>query len=827
MSLTLPPSTDFGNSIQTANTAETVVAGYRLIGTSYTFFGRILAQGGNDLLLVDTTIPAGATPRYASLLNGEDGDDRAYGYIEDDVLLGGLGNDLLDGGAGADWMNGENDNDTLIGGLGNDTLDGGDGQDSLSGGDGDDTLVLQFGTAGDVIDGGDGIDRLLINTLTIHDTDFIAGVEIIQVMGVNPFGGTTPNFGTAAADRLDFRRFQLLAANGVNLGTLTLDAGDGDDLMMGGAGYNRLRGGTGNDQIWGGNGDDSLTGGNGDDLLQGDAGSDLLNGGDGADTLLGGDGDDFLRLDFDTQGDVIDGGDGVDYLRIDQISITSTAILTGIEFIVVTGELNYGTDQADVLDFRPFNVIFDDISLPPAYLAFALGEGNDLLFGSGNGDILLGGPGDDAIDAYGGNDLVAGENGDDQLYGANGDDTLIGGDGADRLDGGAGNDTYFVDSLGDVVVEYDGQGIDNVTFSVTGTLMANVEIGYLAGLATELSGAGGDDQLVANAGLGSLLRGGGGGDVLWGSALADVLLGEVGDDILRGQGGADTMVGGDGNDQYVIDGAAAEIFELAGGGQDTVWVAVTGYVVPQEVEVTRLVASDATLTGNAAANVMTTGGAGTRLDGLDGDDQLWGSAGADTLDGGAGDDIMRGQGGPDSFIGGVGNDQFVVFDAASFILESADGGYDIAYIGASGMTLSDNVEVGQLFGSAISLTGSDGGENLVANSVLRSFLDGRGGNDILWGSELGDTFRGGTGDDIIYAYGGADRFVFEAGSGFDQISGFDRAQGMKIDLTAWGTSFAAIEAAFTYGGGNGQVNIGADRALVYGVTGFVAEDFLF
>jgi len=557
------------------------------------------------------------------------------------------------------------------------------------------------------------------------------------------------------------------------------------------------------------------------------AGSDLLDGGDGADTLMGGDGDDFLRLAFDTRGDLIDGGAGVDYLRIDQISIASTSILTGIEVIVVTGGLNFGTDQADALDFRAFSVVFDDVSLPPAFLAFALGEGHDLMFGGPNGDIVLGGPGNDTIDADGGNDLVAGENGDDQLYGANGDDTLVGGDGADTLNGGAGHDTYFLDNPGDVVIEFAGQGQDNVTFSVTGTLPANVEIGYLTGLASELTGTGGDDQLVANPVLGSLLRGGGGGDVLWGGAQADVLLGEAGDDIMRGQGGADTMVGSEGDDQYVILDLATQVFELAGGGTDTIWVGVGGYVVPDEIELARLTAANASLTGNAAANVMVTAGANGRLNGLGGDDELWGSAGADTLDGGAGDDVLRGQGGADSFIGGSGNDQFVVFDAASLIVENADEGYDVAYVGASGLTLSGNIEVARLFGDAAILAGSEGGENLVANPQLGSALDGRGGNDILWGSGGADSFRGGTGDDIIYANGGADRFIFETGSAFDQIAGFDRAQGMKIDLTAWGTSFASIAPLFTYGDGNTQVNLGADRVLIYGVSGLVADDFIF
>ncbi|MDW8314735.1 MAG: calcium-binding protein, partial [Rhodovarius sp.] len=446
-------------------------------------------------------------------------------------------------------------------------------------------------------------------------------------------------------------------------------------------------------------------------------------------------------------------------------------------------------------------------------------------------DLLPGTPGDDLIQGLGGNDTLFGGAGNDTLQGGPGEDVLYGGPGADRLEGGAGNDQFVIEDAGDVVVELPGEGLDTAWVGVNGwTLSPHVEIGRLFGTATALSGSAGDDVLVANQSLASALAGLGGNDELWGSPFADTLSGGDGDDILRGQGGADVFIGGAGNDQFVVMDPAATIEELAGGGYDIAWVAVSGWTNAPHVEVARLAAPGAVLlTGSAMGeDLVANPEAASTLRGMGGDDVLWGSPFADRLEGGDGDDILRSQGGADTMIGGPGNDQFVIFDPAAVVIEQADEGYDMAWIGTSGWVMPGHVEVGRLFGTADSLTGSALGENLVANPERGSLLIGMGGNDILWGSPFADTLVGGEGDDILYSYGGADRFVFSApGFGFDQISGFSRAAGARIDLSGLGLSFAAIQPGFQFGDGNGQITIGTDRILVYGVTQFLESDFIF
>jgi Ca2+-binding RTX toxin-like protein len=120
------------------------------------------------------------------------------------------------------------------------------------------------------------------------------------------------------------------------------------------------------------------------------------------------------------------------------------------------------------------------------------------------------------------------------LNGLAGNDTLDGGSGADRMLGGTGtgNDTFYVDNLGDQVVEYTNQGSDAVFSSITYTLAANVENLTLTGTAA-LSGTG---NTLAN--------------VITGNGGKNVLSGLAGADTLAGGANADVLIGGTGPDRF-------------------------------------------------------------------------------------------------------------------------------------------------------------------------------------------------------------------------------------------------------------------------------------
>jgi Ca2+-binding RTX toxin-like protein len=123
---------------------------------------------------------------------------------------------------------------------------------------------------------------------------------------------------TTRAKILGGNKSDYLAPSGALAGT-EIEAGNGNDTVVGTGWDDIIRGGNGKDSLSGGGGDDRLEGGNGVDWLAGGAGNDTLVGGIGADTLTGGAGRDVFAFatidgaveivtDFDTGalGDALD-----------------------------------------------------------------------------------------------------------------------------------------------------------------------------------------------------------------------------------------------------------------------------------------------------------------------------------------------------------------------------------------------------------------------------------------------------------------------------------------------------------------------------------------
>lgn len=121
--------------------------------------GTVFGGAGDDLLK--------GSLRYATTMDGGEGNDRLFGGAAADRLSGGAGQDSLWGGKGDDLLWGGDGHDRLSGKSGHDKLDGGAGNDVLSGGTGNDTLdggagndLLSAGTGNDRLHGGAGSDRL-------------------------------------------------------------------------------------------------------------------------------------------------------------------------------------------------------------------------------------------------------------------------------------------------------------------------------------------------------------------------------------------------------------------------------------------------------------------------------------------------------------------------------------------------------------------------------------------------------------------------------------------------------------------------------------------
>ncbi|TDR89079.1 hemolysin type calcium-binding protein [Enterovirga rhinocerotis] len=270
---------------------------------------------------------------------------------------------------------------------------------------------------------------------------------------------------------------------------------------------------------------------------------------------------------------------------------------------------------------------FSDINGPPDwihgtnYSIFADFRQNNAVVALGGGDF---------------GDILIGGSAGDSLSGGAGDDRLDGGLGADTMTGGTGNDIFFVDNVGDVVVELAGEGIDQVRTTLDNYVLgANVENLFLMGSA-DLSGTGNELD-----------------NILMGNSGANTLSGGAGDDRLDGRGGADILIGGTGNDTYYIDDLGDVMVEEAGEGYDTAFLSVDGYVLADGVSVERLILRDGIVsaTGNDLDNV---------IQGNAGDNTLAGGGGRDTIRGGAGNDTLIGGAGIDNLYGGTGADTFVL-----------------------------------------------------------------------------------------------------------------------------------------------------------------------
>lgn len=361
--------------------------------------------------------------------------------------------------------------------------------------------------------------------------------------------GPATIFGDAGEDRFDIRTSNVNIDGGSDRDLFNIRAGS-DLILLGGSGSDRfnfiagvtavfLDGGEGNDDFLG-RGlaiDGEIHGGQGVDEFIGFVGTGV--------TLFGGEGDDLFRVDsanpatfveFANEGfDAVQVSRGISFVLPDNIEKISVGDFDGSTLAAATLTGN-ASDNLIIANNND-----DTIN--------GLG-GDDNIFGKGGADTLNGGDGDDRLDGGSGNDSLFGEAGNDILNGRAGDDTM---------DGGAGDDVYYVDSLGDTVVETGAGETDTVRVAVSNfVLPSNVEIGIVSSdLGLRLDG---------NA-LDNILTGGSGGDSLFGGDGNDLIKGAAGDDQLFGMIGDDRLEGGDGNDS--LDGQEGDDLLYGNDGNDT------------------------------------------------------------------------------------------------------------------------------------------------------------------------------------------------------------------------------------------------------------------
>jgi len=729
-------------------------------------------------------------------------------------IIGTPGNDRLRGTNNDDVIDGLAGNDIISGRGGDDVIIGGEGNDRLYGGSGDDTFVVTGDSQGfDRVIGGSGDDQIVAGAddTTIGLNNFGNWVETISSGG---FDNVTIE-GTAGNNTLNFSRTDL---DGIE----AIDAGAGNDRVIGSAGDDTIIGGAGNDRLTGGAGDDTFViNGTGD-------GFDRFSGGAGNDQVVAGSDDTSIGLAyFNNSVETIssDGNDGVTIVGTagnNRLNFSSTE-LDGIEAIDVGAGNDRVTGSAgdDTIIGGAGNDRLSGGAGDDTFVINGTGDGFDRFSGGAGNDQIVAGSDDTSIGlAYfnnsvetissDGNDGVtivgtAGNNrlnfssteldgieaidvgaGNDRVTGSAGDDVIIGGAGNDRLSGGDGDDTFVINGTGDGFDRFSGgAGNDQI---VAGSDDTSIGLAYFNNSVETISADGNDGvTIVGTAGNNRLnfssteLDGieaidvGAGNDRVTGSAGDDVIIGGAGNDRLSGGGGDDTFVVTGQNDGFDRFSGGAGNDQIVAGSDDT---SIGLAYFNNSVETISADGNDGvTIVGTAGNNrlnfsntdldgieVIDVGAGNDRVTGSAGDDVIIGGAGNDRLSGGDGDDtfVVTGQNdGFDRFSGGAGNDQILA--------GSDDTSIGLAYFNNSVETISSDGNDG------VTIVGTAGNNWLnFSNTELDGVdvIDAGAGNDRVTGSAGDDIIIGGAGNDRLSGGDGDDTFVVTGqNDGFDRFSG--------------------------------------------------------
>ena len=552
-------------------------------------------------------------------LQGTDAPDRIYALAGNDTLYGGGGDDWLDGGAGDDVFHDGAGNDTLVGGTGNDTYYIG----AFSGLD----TIAQLGSANA------GTDRIVLSQFTSQT------IVNYQVSGGDLFISNYADNGPGSSVRLEgfladgAPKHLVELGDGTSLTTMNFKkvswyGTSGNDTYTGGLNPDSINGRSGNDVLYGGAGDDSISGDEGDDTLYGGIGNDSFSDDTGRDIVYGEAGDDVFNITRDSQVDRFIGGQGNDGYYMYHNFISSwqppEADLSEIEEAVDGGIDTFYTNYYIVrLTSNIENVVVKSASfwytnVPSQIVGNALNNDIRIEQASAAGD-------------YSGRKYL--------LDGGAGDDTLVGRE---------SDDTYVVDSAGDIIVESAAHSSnDTVRASFSYSIANRWELENI-----ELTG---ESESTAT-----------------GNSMNNKMNGRM-------SSAANTLVGGAGDDTYIVDENDI-IVEAVGGGQDTrIVYGDLDVIAGNNIEIYRLAeGSYGTLRGNDEDNILYGSTEGGVLIGGGGDDSLYATAWvSNELFGGEGNDLLESSAKSATLSGGRGDDEIVTGSGNENIRYALGDGSDV------------------------------------------------------------------------------------------------------------------------------------------------------
>ena len=685
------------------------------------------------------------------------------------------------------------------------------------------------------------------NTVTVYGTEAADGITAGND-GVGTLWDGVPVAGEPAAPRLNDYLVNLNAGlltdddadlwvldNGGGIGgggfltSATFNLGGGDDVFIG-KGGDGTGGPTSLPQVIdAGAGDDFIIGGIGSDTIIVGTGSDVVDGNLPVEGFADCDQDDFQAEWFfdaaDSGGDVLDlsglPGPATITLNPDgSIAITGvTVVATGIEHVV-------GTQGNDTITGNAFS----------NYLAGSAGE-----------DTIHGGLGDDVVAGGDGNDTLFGDENDDCVLGNAGDDTMnentgvagttaaatasgdtLNTNGSDAIDGGPGVDTVLYDERTTSIVVYLGlistfnDGADTNQDGLTNEFddvfftTENVKTGSGQDIISANFINNRANNVFTDNGNNDCLEGGPGNDQFLQGASeqgADVVIGNTGSDLADYSGRTDAVavsLDGVANDGQItpaegdnvggfattcrpltvivnppvnnfsfiddIDGGVLTDAPVAGPTPSFCIPFTDGIVVFPNCGPGETLGGDQSplqnvdvenVNGGSGNDELVGDAAGNVLHGNGGNDNVSGGAATDQLFGDAGDDLLRGGAGNDAINGGEGNNTA-----------------DYASAGAGGVGVQVNLtqkratgEGNDTLDSIQNVNGSsfddningDANDNILNGAGGEDNISGNAGNDTINGGGAADQMSGQTGNDKISGAQGND--AMQGGAGNDWLQG--------------------------------------------------------
>ncbi|MGE0741122.1 MAG: peroxidase family protein, partial [Hyphomonadaceae bacterium] len=361
--------------------------------------GRADPEGG---ILVHGTMVRAEVERDDPTTAGADANYLRYNGVEHVVIGGTAGDDVIVSSEGDDTLWGDEGNDKLEGGYGNDTILGGDGDDIISdiggddvikGGDGNDVIhggAMEAGGAGNLIFGGFGKD-FIITQEDIATSFGSAGDDFIYSAKT----AIAPT-GNEGDDWIEWGTQD--GAPGDNFNPTLGDDIAGNDIFIGGPGF---------DEPIGEGGDDIFTGSDAEDKIAGMSGYDWVTfnrdiygvTADLTRTILGGIGElgDHIALGFaasptsvlDQYEEVegLSGSDWTDYLIGDDVD--------AVTILNHGGAAGSALTNLDLID--GLRQLFEDADLSTTLVPGQSLIGGNIILGGGSGDFIQGNGGDDLI----------------------------------------------------------------------------------------------------------------------------------------------------------------------------------------------------------------------------------------------------------------------------------------------------------------------------------------------------------------------------------------------------------------------------------------------